>query len=61
MSKAAAIHTAICTQLASDGKVIPELKGYLGKVGTTAGQYDDNTIRGFWPTWHLDCVLTLRL
>jgi hypothetical protein len=51
MSKLAAIHTAICLQIASENKAVPEFRGVLGvtpgsPAGTT-GLYDATTIRGF--------------
>jgi hypothetical protein len=51
MSKSAAIHMAICLQIASENKVVPEFTGVLGvPAGAptgTVGLYDSTTIRGF--------------
>jgi hypothetical protein len=49
MSKAAAIHTAICIQLASEGKSIPGWTEILGPTvnPAQAGRYEKSTIRGF--------------
>jgi hypothetical protein len=51
MSKAAAIHIAICLQVASENKAVPAFNGQLGPTGPAnapvAGLYDENSIRRF--------------
>jgi hypothetical protein len=57
MSKAAAVHTAILLQMASEGKTPPTMDTILGPVTVpgvggaaatiTAGPYAEGTIRGF--------------